>query len=523
MLTLTTYRSRLVTYIAALLIFLVLTLVYSYWSTRDTLLQEADRSMNQATNLLTGQIEATRNELRRYARIVRDDLQVKEYMFIVVNVSNETDPLVNLYQKQFGWLPVDRSVLLKPDGEVLIGDNNATFVDRVRRHTSTLSERTFIFKGEQHLELVSSTPIYYRDELIGHVALSYSFSPEKLLALRNKSGGHIFVIEDEYVRASTVSESLGKRFHLDGAHINISDDSYRVQPIFMPDIDPGTPELWFGLSENELINNLTAQARTTLMMIIIGCISIISLGIIVIRNFSQPLSSLMTLTEQIASGELPQLGKTVAKNEIESLANQFADMLHSLREKQHEIDRVHQQLEELATTDSLTGLYNRRYLQDLFPKIEAQVRRDDKVLGVTLCDLDNFKKINDRYGHLAGDECLKHFSWLMKKYLRENDYVIRMGGEEFLILSLADGSNGHLTMAEKIRTAIQNDRINFEDTEIKMTVSCGIALSNKQNLKTLNVLLTQADAALYEAKSEGRNRVKLSQDSVDIFYNQQSA
>jgi diguanylate cyclase (GGDEF)-like protein len=513
MLTLNTYRSRLVIYIALLLLFLVSILLYSYLTTRSTLLKEADRSMNHTANLLAGQLASSRNELQRYARIVHDDLRIREYMFVVVSVSYEVEPLKNLYKQQFGWLPVDRIALLDKHGKLLIGDDEPGFINKIRQKINVPTEQTFTYKGKKYLELVTLSPVYYRDELLGFVALSNIYNSARLSLLRQNSGGDLFIVENHKIQSSTVANTEDEEFAADGNHAQLGNDYYRVHTLDMPDMEPGSPQLWLGISEHDLTSSLNYHMHVTLVMIILGCLFILALGILVIRNFTQPLVSLMTLTSKIASGELPRMGKTIAKNEIEHLANQFADMLQGLREKQEEIDRVHKQLEDLATTDSLTGLYNRRYLQDLFPKLEAQIDRDNKILGMTLCDLDHFKRINDRYGHLAGDYCLQHFSWLTKKYLRENDFVIRMGGEEFLILSLTDDINGHLVMAEKIRMAIQNDRVNFEGEEIKMTVSCGISTSDRNHKHNLNALLSQADMALYQAKSEGRNQVKLYNDN----------
>ena len=229
----------------------------------------------------------------------------------------------------------------------------------------------------------------------------------------------------------------------------------------------------------------------------------------IFRNFNGPLSALMSMTEEIAEGRLPIMYKSQAQNEIDILANKFADMLQALREKQAEIDRVHKQLEQSAITDTLTGLYNRRHLQEIFPKLRAQAQRDWRSLTVILCDLDYFKMINDQYGHLAGDYCLMHFAKILKQYSRSNDFLFRIGGEEFVIVSISKNTSGSITIAEKIRAATEESQIIYKGRKIPLTVSCGLSFADPDDSQetALPRLLSRADKALYEAKNAGRNRV----------------
>lgn len=514
MLGLRTYRSRLLTYVVLLMVFLVLTLVYSYWATRSVLLNEAQQNMDRTAQLLTGQLESTKTELQRYARIVHDDLRLQEYMFIVVRVSKEVEPLEELYKQQFGWLPVSRKVLIDDTGKFLMGDRQENFLEHVRRMSGGAVERAFTFHGENGLELVIVTPVFYRGDMLGSVAISHVFDAGRLALLRHKSGGELFVVENGSISASTVKGGLAKPFVREDNHVLLGDEYYRVLTIDMPNMEPDTPQLWFGMSEKDLTRKLRSHIQMTLAIIVIGVILILIVGTAIVRNFSRPLHSLMTMTSKITAGELPSMVKTDARNEIERLSNQFADMLHSLREKQREVDEAHEKLERLTITDTLTELYNRRYLQDLFPKLKAQIERDDdKVLGLLLFDLDFFKRINDEFGHLCGDYCLKHFSWILKKYTRESDFVFRMGGEEFLILCVCKDVSSAESLADKIRTAIQNDRVDYEGQLVQLTVSCGISTSDDKSNKDLNSMLSQADAALYEVKNMGRNQVKLWSDA----------
>jgi diguanylate cyclase (GGDEF)-like protein len=184
-------------------------------------------------------------------------------------------------------------------------------------------------------------------------------------------------------------------------------------------------------------------------------------------------------------------------------------MLQSLREKQEEIDRAHKRLEESAITDSLTGLNNRRYLKQIFPKIFAQAQRETHCLSGLMLDLDFFKRINDQYGHLAGDQCLTHMGEILKDSCRASDYIFRMGGEEFLILSLGDTALGGELLAEKIRNTLAKKPVTYKQALINMTTSIGVSITenNLDPEAALTSLLFHADKALYAAKKNGRNQV----------------
>ena len=184
-------------------------------------------------------------------------------------------------------------------------------------------------------------------------------------------------------------------------------------------------------------------------------------------------------------------------------------MVNALKDKQKEIDHVHSTLEKSAITDILTGLYNRRYLQVIFPKLEAEARRNDSQIAAILIDIDYFKKINDTYGHVTGDMALAHFADELKKYSRANDYLFRIGGEEFLILSITEDINGIYKFAEKLRLAIEQSSLHYMGNDIQLTISCGISLADlsNDNEAVITHMLSLADKAMYEAKKQGRNRV----------------
>jgi diguanylate cyclase (GGDEF)-like protein len=195
---------------------------------------------------------------------------------------------------------------------------------------------------------------------------------------------------------------------------------------------------------------------------------------------------------------------------MDRLVNRFADVLDELRREQAELKKVHETLQETAITDSLTSMYNRRYLQEVAPGLFAQVERDGRYLTAILLDLDFFKVINDRYGHLGGDAVLVHFARLLKHNSRANDHLFRIGGEEFLILNVTEDPEDSVKLANKLRELVDQSPGNYQGDEIPITVSAGVSCcSGGDGTGSLSNLMRAADKALYEAKAGGRNKVVL--------------
>lgn len=160
---------------------------------------------------------------------------------------------------------------------------------------------------------------------------------------------------------------------------------------------------------------------------------------------------------------------------------------------------------ELATLDSLTGIYNRRTILDTAEKLDRSAEHAGK-LSILMIDVDHFKAINDNYGHATGDEVLCHITRVLRTQIRATDFVGRYGGEEFLVLMPDTGADGALKVAEKLRTSVENAIRRPQP----VTISIGIATTRESD-PTLDRTLFRADAALYEAKAAGRNRVRIAE------------
>ncbi len=180
-----------------------------------------------------------------------------------------------------------------------------------------------------------------------------------------------------------------------------------------------------------------------------------------------------------------------------------------LREKFEEIKRLQEKLQEQAVRDPLTGLHNRRYLDETLRRELSRARRENYLLCVILLDLDFFKKINDGYGHLAGDEVLKVFAKILHDHAREGDVACRYGGEEFMLMLPKMPVATAIARANKLRETFAATKIPFgEHPNIGTTLSIGIAFFPMHG-DTPDELTNNADKALYIAKHEGRNRAIL--------------
>jgi diguanylate cyclase (GGDEF)-like protein/PAS domain S-box-containing protein len=168
--------------------------------------------------------------------------------------------------------------------------------------------------------------------------------------------------------------------------------------------------------------------------------------------------------------------------------------------------RLFREIQHLATTDPLTGLYNRRYFFDLAQREMDRARRYERHLAVLMVDLDQFKEVNDLYGHAAGDEVLRTVGNRFTEALRKTDILGRYGGEEFAAVLPETARAGARLVAEKLRECIHNRSIATPNALVSMTASVGIGFYDER-CQSLDELMDRADQALYEAKRTGRDRV----------------
>lgn len=220
------------------------------------------------------------------------------------------------------------------------------------------------------------------------------------------------------------------------------------------------------------------------------------------------------------------LGKSSRKDEVSLIQNavvsmvskikynsdQLSELNNSLEQKvkdrTKELERSNEELKLLAATDPLTKLYNRRYFLNTSENILELAKRENKDLSIIMLDIDDFKLINDSYGHKVGDDAIVKIATNLKNITRNSDIICRFGGEEFIVLFPETNIEGAVTMANKIKERIRNTKIYTEHGEgIQLTVSIGVSQIDIKNDKNIEPAIRRSDKAMYKAKQSGKNKV----------------
>lgn len=201
------------------------------------------------------------------------------------------------------------------------------------------------------------------------------------------------------------------------------------------------------------------------------------------------------VTSQTAPALTPSLGSVLNIAEV-LLAHLFLFLFYERSRAD-----AYAELERVSETDKLTGLYNRRQLDNLLLQEFARHQRTHAPLSLVLCDIDNFKQVNDSYGHLTGDLIMQEIAATLRATIRNNDICGRWGGEEFLLICPDTTSDGALTVVEKLRMELASTRF---AQDLRVTLSFGVATTRHDEDDALQPL-GRADAALYAAKKSGRN------------------
>ena len=254
------------------------------------------------------------------------------------------------------------------------------------------------------------------------------------------------------------------------------------------------------------------------------------------RITGQQLLKMIRLSPETRISSLPVIVMTTAEDDAEKHlaflngANDFlnkpvdslemqarVNVHHRLARTIRELEESKKLLAELATTDSLTKLKNRRLFYTQAEQNLTACRRFGKDMSLLLLDIDLFKKVNDTFGHHAGDEVLVRVANLLSHMVRAVDTVARFGGEEFAVLMPETNRLGAAVLGERIRAAIEREQINVDGQHIPVTVSIGITTLAAEHVESIDQLLNIADQRLYLAKNSGRNRICVTDDGKSHF------
>jgi diguanylate cyclase (GGDEF)-like protein len=197
------------------------------------------------------------------------------------------------------------------------------------------------------------------------------------------------------------------------------------------------------------------------------------------------------------------------ENATEELEYKVQERTLELEIALRELSETNRELQEKNTLDALTGIRNRSYFDKKYQAEVRRSRREQTQLSVVMMDIDHFKSVNDKYGHLVGDECIKTVAHTLKKALkRTSDDVCRYGGEEFALILPSTDLEGAIVLVEQLRDTIEKTTIQADDESINITISAGIGTATADLNQPEDVILALADKQLYAAKNAGRNNVQ---------------
>lgn len=244
---------------------------------------------------------------------------------------------------------------------------------------------------------------------------------------------------------------------------------------------------------NQIHSKFAKQVIPLIAMIIAGVVIITYLNYLYFGKLNKNFKHIRNFLGDVTGGNLKAEMNREAlarEDEIGDVAKASVNMQRSLR--------------NLIVKDSLTDLYNRRYCNQNLKNISEQYIKTGEPYTLAIADIDFFKKVNDTYGHIAGDEVLVSVAQIMKKSMAGKGFAARWGGEEFLLVYTGCDMETTLTYLEMLVEAIREMRVEYDDKAIKITISIGVATGNGDSV---DKVLCTADDRLYHAKKEGRDRV----------------
>lgn len=267
----------------------------------------------------------------------------------------------------------------------------------------------------------------------------------------------------------------------------------------------------------------SARQLSLFSALTLGVVVLVVLGATVVLSarISKPLVEIADSVSQIDGGALGLRVPHEGTDEVGTLAAAINRMtqrlavydamnIEKIKQLNVELEGANRQLEQLATTDALTGLWNRRIFSERLEQEIKRAHRSGDPLSLIMIDLDHFKKINDTHGHPAGDAVLREVGGLLRVVIRQTDTAARYGGEEMILILPGTGKSGAVDLAEKIRKLISVEAIAFGDVRLNVTASLGVATTTDLAVPDAASMVEIADAALYRAKHGGRNRVEAS-------------
>lgn len=274
---------------------------------------------------------------------------------------------------------------------------------------------------------------------------------------------------------------------------------------------------WYLVSEISVFDVYSSFYKKILLfavMTVIGMFIASRIMLYVAKKFEKPIQQLLEGVRHMESGDYDY---RIEETNFKSTPKEFQELVKAFNQMSGKVSKNVDVLEELTTTCQLTQLHNRRYLMEQGKKVFDACVRTNNHCSCIIVDIDYFKNINDTYGHIVGDQVLIHLARLLTESVRSTDIVTRYGGEEFVIISPKASVEDSVKIAERIQRKIKENPFSTNGLTIDITVSIGIAdYLTSDGVHTLTELIDLADKALYKAKENGRNQIKVAKGKVAV-------
>lgn len=464
-----------------------------------------------------------------------------------IEPSGYADALVKVHELYPGFL----TMLIADQDAKLVTSSPSALMDNLPKTGFTIADRAYFSQAFfQQLLYISpvflgrgfgsdpiiaiSAPIYAKnnDNPVGIVEGSLNLNLFEQLNRYAANNRHIdMVLTDEndnviYAESKLALTTLAKfNFSYDQAKLKkkllvIDTNSANKKRYLYRQVELSNGwKIYVLIEHNQVLQLIERQYLTIFMSLFLIFIFVIVLANQFANTLSRPLAFVLN---QLAKSDSKQGYKSIpwdAPSEFLTLYSELQESKEKLLKHQfileakvekrtQELNKANTALKELVNKDSLTGLYNRRYLENKFSELQAILSRNSATMVVAMLDLDHFKKLNDEYGHLAGDKCLALVGDIMKRtFIRRSDIVARFGGEEFIIVAQHDEQNGVLQKLEELREGIFNHSFVYDQQVIKMTITIGAIATDANFSENITDWIKLADEQLYKAKEHGRNQL----------------
>ena len=465
------------------------------FSSSFVLVENLTRHLQKPANGRREEVAAERlaeRQISEFLKLVQDQLP-HYHRFVVLdrssNIIAQFPRLMRPTGFESGW--IDR---MSPDRTLISGHLSGP---EAATPSVSLGVPIVAASGEDLGLLAAEIPL---SKLVG--ILEFSSDPESELLLA-RSSGEILLSSLSWKHASAGDDVVGYRTEQTSAPLMLERyANYRGVDVVSRSVAL-TQIPWQLVIERPYRSVFAEVDRLRDIALLLTLILLTGFGLLaylVSQSILLPLSRLTLAAAAVAEGNLSVQLESDNQDELGFTISVFNDMVGRLR-----LGR--ERLEKISITDSLTGLYNRKQIMDSLALQFSRYRRGGLRFSILMVDIDHFKQINDRQGHLAGDAALQQIGTVFRNVLRNTDVAGRYGGEEFLIILEQAGERQALETAERIRSVTEKSELDFQGELISFSVSIGIATVTEDGRDTPDAMIQRADRCLYTAKQRGRNQV----------------